>query len=64
MAISRLNLLGTERIGKTSIDEVWQYITENGIKVRCYYCGSDLKLENFRLYCPNCFKPIVLFEED
>jgi len=64
MAISRLNLLGTESIGKTDIDEVWQNIRENGIKVRCFYCGSELKLENSRLYCPNCFKPIVLFEKD
>jgi len=64
MASSRLNILKTESIDITDIDEVWQYITENGIKARCFYCGSELKLENSRLYCPNCFKPIILFERD
>ena len=56
MPITRSDCLDLTKENSLTLEDIGDVI------LRCYHCGNKLKLNNSRLYCPNCFKTIVLIE--
>ncbi len=57
MSITRSDCLDLTKVNSLTLEDIRNVI------LRCYNCGNKLKLHNLRLYCPNCFKTIVLIEK-
>lgn len=56
MPITRSDCLDLSKENSLTLEDIGDVI------LRCYHYGNKLKLNNSRLYCPNCFKTIILIE--